>query len=154
MEKFDQYDRRILALLQRDAGLPLEEIGSSVGLSRNAVWRRIKALEEAGVIRARVVLVDPEALGLGLSVFLQIRTRDHAPDWIETFARATREMPEILGVYRMTGELDYLVRARIADMQAYDHLYKRLIRRVDLSDVKASFVMEELKETTVLPVEA
>lgn len=149
----DTFDRRILALLQQDASLALEEIGAAIGLSRNAVWRRVKALEEAGTIRARVALVDPEKLGLGLTVFVLIRTRDHAPDWLERFAAATRDLPEILGAYRMTGDLDYLIRARVADVKAYDALYQRLIRRVDLADVSASFVMEELKETTVLPVE-
>lgn len=149
----DTFDRRILALLQQDASLALEEIGAAIGLSRNAVWRRVKALEEAGTIRARVALVDPEKLGLGLTVFVLIRTRDHAPDWLERFAAATRDLPEILGAYRMTGDLDYLIRARVADVKAYDALYQRLIRRVELADVSASFVMEELKETTVLPVE-
>ncbi|WP_417626925.1 Lrp/AsnC family transcriptional regulator [Pararhodobacter aggregans] len=148
----DETDRRILAILQQDAALPLEEIGSRVSLSRNAVWRRIRLMEEAGVIRARVALLDAEALGLGLSVFLMIRTSDHRPDWLERFAKATRDMPEILGAYRMTGDLDYLIHARVADVKAYDALYQRLIRRVDLSDVSASFVMEELKDTTALPL--
>ena len=154
MPKFDTFDCAILAVLQRDAALPLEEIGAAVGLSRNAVWRRVKALEEAGVIRGRVALLDPERIGLGLTVFMLIRTRDHAPDWLERFAEATRDIPEILGAYRMTGDLDYLIRARVADVKAYDALYQRLIRRVELADVSASFVMEELKETTILPVEA
>lgn len=153
MEIFDTFDRKILALLQQDATLPLEEIGTRVGLSRNAVWRRVRAMEASGTIRARVALVDPQALGLGLTVFMLIRTRDHAPDWLDRFSRATRDMPEILGAYRMTGDLDYLIRARVADVKAYDALYQRLIRRVELADVSASFVMEELKETTALPVE-
>lgn len=153
METLDTFDRRILALLQQDTTLPLEEIGARVGLSRNAVWRRVRAMEAAGTIRARVALADPQALGLGLTVFMLIRTRDHAPDWLDRFARATRDMPEILGAYRMTGDLDYLIRARVADVRAYDALYQRLIRKVELADVSASFVMEELKETTALPVE-
>jgi Lrp/AsnC family transcriptional regulator len=153
MANMDTLDRKILALLQADASLPLEEIGTRIGLSRNAVWRRVKTLEEAGVIRARVALLDPEKIGLGLTVFMLIRTRDHAPGWLERFASATRDMPEILGAYRMTGDLDYLIRARVADVKAYDALYQRLIRRVELADVSASFVMEELKETTVLPVD-
>ncbi|MDP4034019.1 MAG: Lrp/AsnC family transcriptional regulator [Pseudorhodobacter sp.] len=152
MEKFDHLDRRILALLQRDASMALETLGDTVGLSRNAVWRRVKALEERGVIRARVALLDPEAIGLGLTVFMMIRTDRHAPDWLERFARATREMPEILGAYRMSGDLDYLIRARVADVKAYDRLYQDLVRRVALHDVSASFVMEELKETTALPL--
>jgi Lrp/AsnC family transcriptional regulator len=152
METFDTFDRKILALLQRDADLPLEAIGTAVGLSRNAVWRRVKALEAAGVIRARVALLAPEAVGLGLTVFILIRTDRHAPDWLEAFARATRDMPEILGAYRMTGDLDYLIRARVADVKDYDRLYQTLVARVELADVSASFVMEEIKETTELPL--
>lgn len=152
MEKFDHLDRRILALLQRDASLALDELGDKVGLSRNAVWRRVKALEDRGVIRARVALLNPEAVGLGLTVFMLIRTDRHAPDWLERFAQTTRDMPEILGAYRMTGDLDYLIRARVADVKAYDRLYQDLVRRVELHDVSASFVMEEIKETTALPL--
>ena len=145
-------DHRILAELQRNADLGLEELGDHVGLSRNACWRRVKALEANGVIRKRVALLDPAKLGLGLSVFIQIRTSSHDADWLAKFARAMREMPEILGAYRMTGDLDYLIRARVADVAGYDHLYRRLIERVEMSDVSASFVMEELKETTELPI--
>ncbi|WP_461469429.1 Lrp/AsnC family transcriptional regulator [Pararhodobacter sp.] len=152
VENIDATDRKILSLLQTDASLSLDMIAERVALSRNAVWRRIRALEEAGVIRARVALLDPEALGLNLTVFLMVRTSDHRPDWLDRFARATRDMPEILGAYRMTGDLDYLIRARVADVKAYDALYQRLIRRVDLADVSASFVMEELKDTTALPL--
>jgi len=152
MVKLDHLDRRLLAILQRDAGLSLEELGERVGLSRNAVWRRVKAYEEAGLIRARVALLDPEKLGLGLTVFMMIKSDRHTPDWLERFTRATCDMPEILGAYRMTGDLDYLIRARVADVKAYDRLYKDLIARVDLHDVSASFVMEETKETTALPL--
>lgn len=152
MMTLDETDRKILGLIQHDCDLPLDEIATRVALSRNAVWRRIKAMETAGVIRARVALLDPAALDLGLMVFILVRTNDHRPDWLDRFARATRDMPEILGAYRMTGDLDYLIRARVADVASYDRLYQRLTRRVDLADVSASFVMEELKDTTVLPL--
>jgi len=152
MEKFDHLDRRILTILQRNADLSLEELGDQVGLSRNAVWRRVKALEDSGVIRARVALLDAEAVGLGLTVFMLIRTDRHTPDWLDRFARATRDMPEILGAYRMTGDLDYLIRARVSDVKAYDRLYRDLTSRVDLHDVSASFVMEDIKDTTALPL--
>ncbi|MFO1175519.1 MAG: Lrp/AsnC family transcriptional regulator [Paracoccaceae bacterium] len=152
MEKIDRFDARILRLLQTDAEMPLDEIGERVGLSRNAVWRRIKLMEASGLIRARVALLNPDRLGLGLTVFMLIRTDRHAPDWLDQFARATRDMPEILGAYRMTGDLDYLIRARVSDVKDYDRLYQALVRRVELADVSASFVMEEIKETTVLPV--
>jgi Lrp/AsnC family transcriptional regulator len=152
MEKIDTLDRKILGEIQRDAALPLDEIGARVGLSRNAVWRRMRAMETAGVIRGRVTLLNPGALGLSLMVFIQVRTDRHDPEWLDSFARATRDMPEILSVYRMTGELDYLIRARVCDMAGYDALYQRLIRRVPMHDVAASFVMEEIKDTTELPL--
>ncbi|MDT8855703.1 Lrp/AsnC family transcriptional regulator [Paracoccaceae bacterium Fryx2] len=152
MQILDHLDRRILGLLQTDASLALEDLGERVGLSRNAVWRRVKALEASGVIRARVALLDPEAVGLGLTVFMLIRTDRHTPDWLDRFAQATRDMPDILGAYRMSGDLDYLIRARVADVKAYDRLYQELVRRVDLHDVSASFVMEEIKDTTALPL--
>ncbi len=104
------------------------------------------------MIAKRVALLDAEKLGLGLTVFILIRTSSHDADWLAKFARATREMPEILGAYRMTGDLDYLIRARVADVAGYDRLYRRLIERVEMSDVSASFVMEEIKETTELPI--
>lgn len=152
MDNIDAIDRRILSILQRDAGQSLESIGQTVGLSRNACWRRIGAMEKAGLIKDRVVLLDADKLGLGLTVFIQIRTNAHEPDWLQNFSQATRSMPEILGVYRMSGDLDYLIRAKVADMAGYDRLYQRLIGKVALSDVSASFVMEEIKETTALPL--
>jgi len=152
MKTLDEIDRRILTALQRDATPALDALGQVIRLSRNALWRRIRALEDSGVIRARVALVDPEALELNLTVFIQVRTSAHDADWLAKFARATNAMPEILGAYRMTGELDYLIRARVRDVADYDRLYQRLIQQVDLADVSASFVMEELKETTALPV--
>lgn len=152
MNDIDNIDRRILAELQRDAEQSLETLGTAVGLSRNACWRRIRQMEEAGVIKGRVALLDAARLGLPLTVFIQVRTNAHAPDWLERFSTATRAMPEIMGVYRMSGELDYLIRAQVADMAGYDRLYQSLIRKVPLSDVSASFVMEEIKETTALPL--
>jgi Lrp/AsnC family transcriptional regulator len=152
MGEIDAIDRRILGEIQRDVSQSLDALGDAVGLSRNACWRRMRALEAAGLIKGRVALLDPVKLDLPLMVFIQIRTNAHAPDWLKTFSAATRAMPEIMGVYRMSGDLDYLIRARVADMAGYDHLYQRLIRKVPLSDVSASFVMEEIKETTQLPL--
>jgi len=152
IETFDALDRKILFELQRDAAISLEALGDAIGLSRNATWRRVRALDQSGVIRGRVAVLDADMLGLRLSVFIQIRTNRHDPEWLTSFAAATRDMPSILAAYRMSGDLDYLVHARVADMAAYDALYQELIRRVDMSDVAASFVMEELKETTALPV--
>ena len=152
MENLDEIDRRLLRALQKDASLSLDSLSERTNLSRNACWRRVKALETSGVIRGRVTLLSPEHLGLSLTVFIQVRTNAHDAKWLETFAKATRTMPEIQGVYRMTGDLDYLIRARVADMAGYDRLYQNLIARVPLSDVSASFVMEEIKDTTELPV--
>ena len=152
MRDIDDIDRRILNILQRDAGQSLDAIGELVGLSRNACWRRIGALEKAGLIKARVALLDAEQLGLGLTVFIQVRTNAHEPDWLWKFSAATKGMPEILSVYRMSGDLDYLIRAKVADMAGYDRLYQRLISKVALSDVSASFVMEEIKDTHELPL--
>lgn len=152
MVDIDELDRKILRALQRDCQQSLETLGSEIGLSRNACWRRIKRLEDDGYLLRRVAMVDPEKLGLGLQVFIAVRTNSHDPDWVEAFAKATRDLPEILGIYRMTGDLDYLIRARVRDIADYDALYQRLIRRVSLSDVSASFVMEEIRETTALPI--
>ena len=151
--KLDEIDRRILAELQRDGTLSVDQVSERVNLSRNACWRRIKRLEDESVITGRVALVDPEALGLGLTVFVIVRTSRHDPDWLKAFREAVLSLPEIIGVYRMSGDLDYVLRARVADVKAYDRLYQRLIARVALSDVSASFVMEEIKETTIVPVE-
>jgi Lrp/AsnC family transcriptional regulator len=148
----DKTDRAILAELQRDATLTVDELAERITLSRNACWRRIKALEEAGVIKARVALLDAAKLGLGLTAFIAIRTAQHEDKWLEKFSRAVREFPEIIGVYRTTGETDYLLQAVVSDIAGYDDLYKRLIARISLTDVSASFVMEKIKETTALPI--
>jgi Lrp/AsnC family transcriptional regulator len=147
----DPMDRRILAELQRDGTLSADQLSERVGLSRNACWRRVKLMEEAGTITGRVALVDAEKLGFGLSVFILIRTTHHEPDWLKKFRDAVGTIPEIIGVYRMSGNLDYVLRARVPDVKAYDRLYQRLIAKVPLSDVSASFVMEEIKETMELP---
>ncbi len=152
MEKLDTFDSKILEALQQDCSRPLDDLADIAGISRNAVWRRIKALEERGVLRARVALLDPDALGLRLSVFMLIHAGAHSPDWSARFARVTRSMPEILAAYRMTGDLDYLIHARVADMPGYDQLYQRLTAQVEITDISASFVMEEIKATTALPV--
>ena len=152
MLTIDHTDARILVQLQRDAAQSLDALGARIGLSRNAVWRRVRALEDAGIITGRVALVDPGKLGLGLQVFMQIRTQAHDPDWQARFATATRAIPEILSAHRMTGDLDYLIRARVPDMQGYDALYQRLISMVPIADVSASFVMEDIKDSTALPL--
>jgi len=149
--EIDKIDRQILTVLQQDASLSMDALSERVHLSRNACWRRVKQMEEEDVIRARVALVNPEALDLGLSVFVLIRTNEHAPDWLERFSKAVKVMPEIVGAHRMSGELDYVLRVRVSDMKDYDRFYKRLISRVPISDISASFVMDDIKDTTALP---
>jgi len=149
----DEIDRKILGELQIDGTLSVDSLSERVNLSRNACWRRVKRMEDEGVIKARVALVDAEMAGCGLSVFILVRTSSHDPDWLGRFRNAMVRFPEIVGVYRMTGDLDYVLKARVADVKAYDRLYQRLIASVPLSDVSASFVMEEIKETTAVPLE-
>ena len=148
----DETDRRILACLQEDATMPVAEIARRVGLSSTPCWRRIQKLEEGKVIRGRVALLDSQKLNVGLTVFVFIRTNRHALDWLETFKRAVEQIPEVVGFYRMSGEVDYLLKVVVPDMAAYDAFYKRLISTVDLFDVSSSFAMEEIKSTTALPL--
>lgn len=148
----DEIDRRILDELQIDGTLSVDSLSERVHLSRNACWRRVKRMEDEGIIKARVALVDAEMAGCGLSVFILVRTSSHDPEWLAKFRSAMGRYPEIVGVYRMTGDLDYVLKARVSDVKAYDRLYQRLIASVPLSDVSASFVMEEIKETTAVPL--
>ena len=149
----DPKDRSILREIQRDSAQSIEELAGKVNLSRNACWRRVKTLEETGVIRARVALLDPEKLNLGLTAFIAVKTAQHEPHWLEKFAAAVKDIPEITGVYRTTGDTDYLLQAVVPDIAGYDRLYKRLIAKIPLTDVSSSFVMEKIKETTALPLE-
>lgn len=152
LENLDTIDRNILRILQQDGRLSAEQVADKANLSRNACWRRIKRLEEQGIITNRVALIDPEAVSLGLSVIILIRTTNHDPEWLERFRHAVMTLPQILGVHRMSGDLDYVLRARVKDVKAYDALYQDLIKRVPLGDVSASFVMEDIKDTHILPV--
>ncbi len=151
-QKLDEFDRAILALMQKDASLTVDQLADRVGRSRNACWRRIRQMEDSGVIRGRVVLADPARVGCPLEVVVMVRTSAHEAGWMDRFQAAVRGMPEIVGAYRMTGDLDYLLRVRVADVPEYDAFYKRLIARIPLSDISASFVMEQIKETTALPL--
>lgn len=151
-QNIDEIDRRILDALQKDAAQSLDAVSEAVALSRNACWRRIRRLEDAGVIRARVALLDPTKLGLGLTAFVLIRAGRHDADWLSTFQSALRAFPQVQGAHRMTGDLDYVLRVRVRDVADYDRFYKALIERVEIADVSASFVMEDLIETTELPL--
>lgn len=148
----DAIDKKILALLQEDATLAVAEIGTRVGLSATPCWRRIQKLEADGVISKRVALLDPDKLNLGVTVFIAVRTNHHSQEWLKRFQGAVDGIPEIVSFYRMSGEIDYLLRAVVPDIAAYDSVYKRLIERIDLADVTSMFAMETIKSTTVLPV--
>ena len=149
---YDNYDRHILQHMQRDSSQSLEDLAQAVSLSRNAVWRRIKRLQDSGIIKARVALLDAQSVGLGLIVFISISVRTHSKDWADKFAKVIDSLPQVQSAYRTSGNQDYLIKARVSDVQAYDDLYQRLISQIELADVSASFVMEELKNTTELPL--
>lgn len=148
----DKIDRKILLLLQDDATLPVADIAKQVGLTTTPCWRRIQSLESAGVIRKRVALLDRESLQLDVNVFVAIKTNHHDAKWLEKFARVVEDFTEVVEFYRMSGDIDYLMRVVVKDIAAYDAFYQKLIRKIDLSDVSSSFAMEQIKYTTALPV--
>lgn len=149
----DAFDRQILALLQQDATLALKDLAEAVNLSTTPCWKRVKRLEEEGYIRARVALLDGERLGLGLSVFVQIKTQRHDSRWLARFAETVTAFEEVVEFYRMSGDWDYLLRVVVADIAAYDRFYKKLITSTEgLSDITSSFAMEQIKYTTALPL--
>lgn len=148
----DKTDTALLRAMQRDASLSIAALAERVGISKSACWRRVQRLEEDGVLRGRVTLLNAERVGLPLTVFISIRTNQHNEDWARQFNRVMEDIPGVLEVYRTGGELDYLVKAVVRDMPDYDRLYHQLIR-ADLFDVSASFVMEQIKHTTELPLD-
>ena len=148
----DDKDKNILKLLQEDAMMPVAEVANHVGLSTTPCWRRIQKLEDEGVIRKRVALLDRHKLNVGVTVFVAVKTRQHATDWLEKFKVAVESIPEVVEAYRLSGEIDYLLRIVVPDIGAYDEVYKSLIEKVEFSDVSSSFAMEDMKFTTALPV--
>ena len=152
MQSLDFIDIQILRLLQNDATRAIAEIADSVHLSQNACWRRIKKLEDDGIVRKRVALLDAQKLGVGVTVFVSVRAGEHTEKWLENFTAAVRRIPEVVEFYRMAGEVDYLLKLQVADIAAYDRVYKTLIRSAKLMDVSAAFAMEEMKRTTELPL--
>ncbi|MEM1230132.1 MAG: Lrp/AsnC family transcriptional regulator [Pseudomonadota bacterium] len=152
MTNLDRYDRAILHQLQSDAGQTNAELAERVGLSTNACWRRVKRLEEDGVIGQRVALLDRKALGLPVTVFVSVRAQEHTDRWLTQFAAAVAAVPEVMEFYRLSGDVDYLLKVVVRDIEDYDRVYKRLIALSPLSDVSSSFAMECLKSTTALPL--
>jgi Lrp/AsnC family transcriptional regulator len=145
-------DLRILRELQRDSDQSLDQISDQVGVSRNAVWKRIRTMEQNGVIASRVAILNAAAFDLNLTVFIQLKTANHSKDWIKRLEKTCKILPQVQGAYRMSGDLDYLLRAVVCDIQDYDRLYQELIERLEPSDVSASFVMEKIVEHTRLPI--
>lgn len=152
MTNLDRLDRAILHSLQNDAGQTNAELAEQVGLSANACWRRVKRLEEDGIIRNRVALLDRKALGLPVTVFVSVQAKEHTDTWLAQFAAAVAAVPEVMEFYRLSGDVDYLLKVVVRDIADYDRVYKQLIALSPLSDVSSSFAMECIKSTTALPL--
>ncbi len=150
--KLDSIDLKILDILQRDAEQQVSQIAAQVGLSATPCWRRIQRLKEAGVITRQVCLVSPTQVNVGVTVFVSVRTSQHTQEWLDRFRAVVQVIPEVVEFYRMSGDIDYLLRVVVPDIAAYDAVYKRLINGTQLSDVSSSFAMEEIKFTTALPL--
>jgi Lrp/AsnC family transcriptional regulator len=149
----DAIDRKILDLLQRDATHSIADVAEQVGLSQTPCWKRIQRLEAQGVIERRVALLNPEKLGLGLTVFVSVETSDHSQQWLDRFSGLVSAMPQVLELYRMAGDVDYMLRVVVPDMASYDRFYKRLIAAIPLKNVSSRFAMERVKASTILPIE-
>ncbi len=152
-DQIDDLDRNILAILQADATVPLDEIARRLGASKTPVWNRIRKMKASGLIRGEVALVDPEKLGLESCFFVLIRTSEHDADWLARFLRAVRSRPEVLEAHRLAGDIDYILKVRVPNARAYDAFYRALIREVSIFNVTSTLSMEEIKNTTALPVE-
>ncbi|QNN64242.1 Lrp/AsnC family transcriptional regulator [Sphingomonas rhizophila] len=149
----DQTDRRILAILQQDSSQAVARVAEQVNLSETPCWRRIQKLIREGVIQRQVALVSAKAIGLDLIVFVTIQTNDHSPDWLANFTRVVADMPEIMEVHRLAGDLDYILKIAVADMAAFDAFYRKLIAQVPLRNVSSHLAMETVKRTTALPID-
>lgn len=148
----DKTDKAILAILQEDSTLPVADIARKVGLSTTPCWRRIQKLEEDKVIQKRVAILDPEKVNAGVTVFVSIKTDKHNEEWLKRFAEVITKFPEVVGFYRMSGDIDYLLKVVVPDIKAYDLFYKRLVSDIDIENVSSAFAMERIKDTTHLPL--
>ncbi|MFQ5625249.1 MAG: Lrp/AsnC family transcriptional regulator [Methyloligellaceae bacterium] len=149
----DKMDRNILAILQTDCTMPVAEIGRLVGLSTTPCWRRIQKMEDQGIVQRRVALLDSKKINAGVTVFVSISTSQHEQEWLERFHEVIQKFPEVVEFYRMSGQVDYLLRVVVPDIEHYDIFYKKLISSIELSDVSSSFAMEQIKFTTELPLD-
>jgi Lrp/AsnC family transcriptional regulator len=151
-QKLDAFDVKVLRELQADCSQPLEALAGKVGLSPTATWRRVQKLDQSGAIRKRVAILNRDLLNVGVTVFIAIRTNQHSAGWLEKFGSVVNSIPEIVDFYRMSGQIDYLLKAHVSDLKSYDALYKKLIARIELTDVTSMFAIEELKATTEIPL--
>ncbi|AQS41776.1 MAG: ArsR family transcriptional regulator [Candidatus Tokpelaia hoelldobleri] len=149
----DRLDKKILRLLQEDATLAVADIARKVGLSTTPCWRRIQKLEEDGVIKRRVAILNPEQINARVTVFVSIRTGSHNHEWLRRFSEIVRDFPEVVEFYRMSGDVDYLLRVAVPDIAAYDQFYQKLISKIEIRNVSSSFAMEQIKYTTELPLD-
>ncbi|MCG9776811.1 Lrp/AsnC family transcriptional regulator [Photobacterium damselae] len=153
MSDLDSVDRTLLRLLQKDATLALAELAEAVNLTTTPCWKRLKRLEETGILQQRVALLDPIKLGLSFTAFVQIKTINHSKDWYHNFVETVSDFAEVMEFYRMAGEYDYMMKVQVADMFAFDKFYKKLVNSIEgLTNVTSTFAMEQLKYTTALPV--
>lgn len=150
--KLDAIDRRILVALMERGDISLAEISKKVGLSQTPCWQRIQKLETNGVITKRVAIIDAEKVGLGLTILVSIEASEHTANWLNSFTNYVNKCPEVIEVFRMAGEVDYILKLIVSDMANYDKFYKGLIDNVDLKKVSSRFVMETMKSTSVLPI--
>lgn len=148
----DRTDLKILAILQEDASMPVAEVAKRVHLSQTPCWRRIQKMEASGIIQRRVAILDPDAIGAGITVFVEIETGDHSADWLARFHATVGALPHVMEVYRMAGDVDYLLRVAVGSMAEYDAFYKQLIGGVALKNVTSRFAMERVKSTTAYPL--
>ncbi len=149
---FDLVDMQLLAILQRNVSLSIEDLAERVGLTKTPCWRRIQKLEKSGVILRKVALLDAAQFDLGVSVFVQVKTSQHNAEWLQSFSGVVASFPEVVEFYRMSGEYDYLLRVIVKDIASYDRFYKRFIEATSLNDVTSNFAMEQIKYSTELPL--
>ena len=150
--ELDNLDIKLLSLLQRDSTATVKELAAEVGLSSNACWKRIQSFDEHGYVSHRVALLDHAKLGVGTTVIVSVKTADHSSEWVDAFTEAVRSMAEVVEFYRMSGDIDYLIKIRVADIDHYNLIYKSLVSQLNFVDISASFAMEELKNTTEIPL--
>ena len=152
MSSLDKFDLAILAALQEDGSLSIAALSERIGLSTTPCWKRVKRLEDEGFIERRVAIVNRKKVGLGVTVFVSVRTGQHDERWLKKFAAAVATLPEVLEFHRMSGDVDYLLKVVTTDIDGYDAFYKKLIRAAQLTGVSSAFSMEQIKSTTALPL--